>query len=59
MGFVHTRDDGPLCFVTDTKPTARRIMCKGSYLYALHEVSNQGGNTPRETPGGSQVELKL
>jgi len=59
VGPIHTRDHSPLCSVTNTEPTARRIMCKGSYLYALHEVSNRGGSTPRGTPGGPQVEPKF
>ena len=59
VGPVHTRDYGPRYSVADTEPTARQFRGKGYYLYTLQEVSNWGGNTPCETPGGLQVEPKL
>jgi len=59
VGIVHTRDHGPGCSVADMEPTVRRFGGKGSYLHALQEVSNRGGNTPLGTPGGPQVELKF
>ena len=59
VGPVYTQYHGPLCFIADTEPTMRRAMCKGSYLYTLHKVSNWGGSTPRGTPGGPQVEPKF
>ena len=56
---VHTRDHDARCSVADTEPTMRRFRGKGSYLYALQEVSIQYGSTPCGTPGGPQVEQRF
>ena len=56
VGPVHNRDHDPGYSFVGTEPTARRFRGKRSYLYALQDVSNQGGSTPRGTPGGPQVE---
>jgi len=53
---LRTRDHDPRCSVADTEPTVRRFRGKGSYLYALQEVSIRRGSTPYGTPGGPQVE---
>ena len=53
---MHTQDHDPGCSVAGKKPTTRQFRGKGSYLYALQEVSSRGGTTPRGTPGGLQVE---
>ena len=46
---MHTWDHGPGCFIADTEPTVRQFRGKGSYLYALQEVSNRGGITQVDT----------
>jgi len=48
VGLVHTQDHGPGYSIADTEPTARQFRDKGSYLYALQEVSNRLAAHPVE-----------
>ena len=59
VGPIHTEDHGLGYCVANTEPTVRRFRGKGSYLYTLREFNNQGGSTPRGTPGGPQVDPEV